>query len=55
MTSKPPIVIVEKPEIERLIKIAIREHELRVAIFSGITGLLLLAGTWHAILIAANR
>ena len=55
MTSKLPIVIVERPEIEQLIKKAIREHELRVAIFSGITGLLLLAGTWHAILIAANR
>lgn len=33
MTSKLPIVILEKPEIEQLIKIAIREHELRVVIF----------------------
>lgn len=38
------------PEDVRLIvDRAIRAHELRVAVMSGVMGLLLLAGTWHAI------
>ena len=36
-------------EIQALIDRAIREHELRVALWSGLLGLLLMAGTWHAI------
>jgi hypothetical protein len=36
-------------EHEHAIHKAIREHEIRIAILSGIPGLLLLAGTWHAI------
>jgi hypothetical protein len=35
--------------VQELIDRAIREHELRVALWSGLLGLLLLAGTWHAI------
>jgi hypothetical protein len=30
---------------------AIRQHELRVALWSGLMGAVLLAGTWHAILL----
>ena len=36
-------------EIQALIDRAIRKHELRVALWSGLLGLLLMAGTWHAI------
>jgi hypothetical protein len=36
-------------QIQLLIDRAIREHELRVALWSGLLGLLLLLGTWHAI------
>jgi hypothetical protein len=36
-------------EIKTLIHQAIREHELRVAIWSGLLGAILLFGTWHAI------
>ena len=39
----------DRHEIHKLIKDEIRSHELRVAILSGIPGLILLAGTWHAI------
>ena len=35
--------------VQQLINRAIREHELRVALWSGLLGLLLMAGTWHAI------
>ena len=38
-----------KQEIQHLINCAIREHELRVALWSGLAGALLMAGTWHAI------
>jgi hypothetical protein len=34
-----------------LIQQAIREHELRVALWSGLLGAALMAGTWHAILL----
>ena len=30
---------------------AIRQHELRVALWSGLGGAVLMAGTWHAILL----
>jgi hypothetical protein len=38
-----------REEIESLIDSKIRLHETRVAIFSGIIGLALLAGIFHAI------
>jgi hypothetical protein len=38
-------------EIKALVHGAIRAHELRVAFWSGIMGAVLLAGTWHAILL----
>jgi len=37
--------------ITRAIDDAIRQHELRVAFWSGLLGAALLAGTWHAILL----
>jgi hypothetical protein len=40
-------------EIKALIDREIRAHEVRVAIASGILGVILLAGTWHAIRLAA--
>lgn len=36
-------------EVLDLINRAIREHELRVALWSGLLGAALTAGTWHAI------
>lgn len=36
-------------EIDERIAAAIAAHELRVALASGLFGLLLTAGTWHAI------
>jgi hypothetical protein len=36
-------------QVRKLVAAAIREHELRVALFSGAGGAALLAGTWHAI------
>ena len=36
-------------QVKEIIAAAIREHELRVALFSGAGGAALLAGTWHAI------
>ncbi len=38
-------------DIRKAIDGAIRAHELRVAFWSGIMGAVLLAGTWHAILL----
>jgi hypothetical protein len=35
--------------IAKAIDDAIRQHELRVALWSGLLGTILLAGTWHAI------
>jgi len=37
--------------IRKAIDDAIRQHELRVAFWSGLMGAVLLAGTWHAILL----
>ena len=37
--------------IRKAIDDAIRQHELRVALWSGLMGAILLAGTWHAILL----
>jgi hypothetical protein len=39
----------DEKRIQQLIDEGIRQHELRVALFSGVGGLVLLAGTWHAI------
>jgi len=39
----------DQQEIEALITRAIRAHELRVALWSGLLGAAVLAGTWHAI------
>ena len=39
-------------DIHKAIDDAIRQHELRVAFWSGLLGLLLMAGTWHAIWLA---
>jgi len=36
-------------EVQLLINRAIREHVLRVALWSGLAGAALMAGTWHAI------
>jgi hypothetical protein len=38
-------------DITKAIDDAIRHHELRVALWSGLMGAVLLAGTWHAILL----
>jgi hypothetical protein len=38
-------------DITKAIHDAIRHHELRVALWSGLMGAVLLAGTWHAILL----
>jgi hypothetical protein len=38
-------------DITKAIDDAIRQHELRVALWSGLMGAVLLAGTWHAILL----
>jgi hypothetical protein len=37
-------------DLRQLINDAIRQHELRVALWSGLAGALLIGGTWHAIL-----
>lgn len=39
-------------DIRKAIDDAIRRHELRVALWSGLLGLVLMAGTWHAIWLA---
>jgi hypothetical protein len=38
-------------DITKAIDDAIRQHELRVPLWSGLMGAVLLAGTWHAILL----
>ena len=42
-------------EIKAIVDAKIRLHELRVALISGILGLLLLGGTWHAIYVLNIR
>lgn len=39
----------DEEHVRRLIEDAIRDHEIRVAVMSGVLGVLLLIGTWHAI------
>lgn len=36
-------------EMKAFVHRSIREHELRVALWSGLLGVALMAGTWHAI------
>jgi hypothetical protein len=36
-------------EVRVMVDRAIREHEIRVALWSGLLGASLMAGTWHAI------
>jgi hypothetical protein len=36
-------------DVQQMVASAIREHELRVAPWSGLMGAVLMAGTWHAI------
>lgn len=39
----------DEEQVRRLIEDAIRDHEIRVAAISGVLGVLLMIGTWHAI------
>ena len=39
----------DEDRVRRLIEDGIRDHEIRVAVISGVLGALLLVGTWHAI------
>ena len=36
-------------DVQALVDRAIRDHELRVAFWSGLLGAALMGGTWHAI------
>ena len=36
-------------QVKKIVAAAIREHELRVAVISGVLGSVLLAGSWHAL------
>jgi hypothetical protein len=36
-------------QVKEIVAAAIREHELRVAVISGVLGSVLLAGSWHAV------
>jgi hypothetical protein len=38
-------------DITKAIHDAIKQHELRVALWSGLFGAALMAGTWHAIVL----
>ena len=43
------MMMMDEERIVKLIDQAIRQHELRVALISGVIGLCLLVGTWHSI------
>lgn len=47
----PTLPAMDEDRVQQLIQEAIRDHEIRVAAISGALGMLLLAGTWHALLI----
>jgi hypothetical protein len=51
MSDEAPSSTVVDEAITKAIHDAIRHHELRVALWSGLLGAALLAGTWHAILL----
>ena len=38
-----------RDDVRTLVTAAIREHELRVALWSGLLGAVVMGGTWHAI------
>jgi hypothetical protein len=38
-------------EIKPFVHRSIRDHEIRVALWSGLLGAIIMAGTWHAILL----
>jgi hypothetical protein len=40
---------VTEEQIQEIVDRAIRHHELRVALWSGLLGAAIMAGTWHAI------
>ena len=39
-------------QVQEIVDRAIRQHELRVALWSGLLGAVIMAGTWHAIWLA---
>jgi hypothetical protein len=43
-----PVGMTEK-QVKEIVAAAIREHEMRVAVVSGVLGSVLLAGSWHAL------
>jgi hypothetical protein len=43
-----PVGMTEQ-QVKEIVAAAIREHELRVAVISGVMGSVLLAGSWHAL------
>jgi hypothetical protein len=49
MTKKCECDCIDEETLHKTINSAIVAHEIRVAIVSGIIGLALLIGTWHAI------
>jgi hypothetical protein len=51
MIEEEPSSSMVDEAITRAIHDAIRQHELRVALWSGVFGAALMAGTWHAILL----
>jgi hypothetical protein len=40
---------ITEEQVKEIVTAAIREHELRVAVISGVLGSVLLAGSWHAV------
>jgi hypothetical protein len=40
---------VSREDVRLMVAAAIRQHEIRVALWSGLMGGVLLFGTWHAI------
>ena len=46
--------LMKDEDITKLVDDAIRHHELRVALWSGLLGAALMAGTWHAIWLCRN-
>jgi hypothetical protein len=49
MTKRHECDCVDEKTLHKAINSAILAHEIRVAVVSGVIGLALLIGTWHAI------
>jgi len=49
MKNRHEVDCIDEEMLNKAIKSAIVAHEIRVAVVSGIIGLALLTGTWHAI------